>query len=211
MQRVRSRGGEQPLPFPLAHELRRSRCAPAPRAPRESRAASSAPRVFRTPESPRQDSARAAFPPRRSGTSPGASRITRRASARAATRAPVPASALRIDPAQPVHRRDARDRQHVRRRAHVHLVALRELEHRLEAALHDLAESLIHDLLGPEVAAAVLHPLEVRDRDAARVGENVGDDEDPLLLENRIGGRRGRTVRALADDARANVRRRSCA
>ena len=81
--------------------------------------------------------------------------------------------ALRIDAAQPVHRGDAADRQHVRRRAHVDLVLLRQLEHVGEAPAHDVGEPLVDRLFRPEVAAAILHPLEVRDRDAAGVGENV--------------------------------------
>ena len=39
-----------------------------------------------------------------------------------------------VNAAEPVHRRHAADRQHVRRRPHVHLVLLRQLQHVLEAA-----------------------------------------------------------------------------
>ena len=43
----------------------------------------------------------------------------------------------------------------------------------------------------------VLQPLEVRHGDAAGVAVDVGDDQDALLAEHRIGLRRGRAVGAL--------------
>ena len=75
----------------------------------------------------------------------------------------------------------------------------------IEARDHGLLQPLIDDVLPPEIAHPVLHPLEVADGDAAGVGEDVGDDEDPLVVEQRIGGRRRRPVRALGDDAGAHA------
>ena len=71
---------------------------------------------------------------------------------------------------------------------------------------HHLLEAAIHDLFCPEVAHAVLHPLEVGDRHAAGVGEDVGHDEDAFRLENLVGIGRGRAVGTLDDDLGLNAR-----
>ena len=51
------------------------------------------------------------------------------------------------------------------------------------ASIHLALEALVHFVLFPEVAVAILHPLEVRRGDAAGVGEDVGNDEDAALAE----------------------------
>src|SRR5260370_20946434 len=56
-----------------------------------------------------------------------------------------------------------------------------------EAFGHDVVETLVDLGLGPEVAHAVLDPLEVAGGDAAGVGENVGDDEDAFVGEDLVG------------------------
>src|SRR4029077_17915308 len=50
-------------------------------------------------------------------------------------------------------------------------------------------------------ALAILYPLEVADRDAASVSENIRDDENPLPLNDGIGVPRRRSVSTLAKDA----------
>ena len=52
----------------------------------------------------------------------------------------------------------------------------------------------------PEVALAVLHPLEVGGGDAAGVGQNVGHDEDVLVGEDVVGGGGGGAVGAFDQD-----------
>ena len=64
-------------------------------------------------------------------------------------------------------------------------------------------------VLLPEVLLQALHPLEVRDDDAAGVREDVGEDEHALVLEDRVGGRGDGAVRALDDDLRLDLGRRS--
>ena len=49
----------------------------------------------------------------------------------------------------------------------------------------------------PEIALAVLHPFEVGNRNAAGVGEDVGDHEHSALKQDVVGGRRGGAVGAL--------------
>jgi hypothetical protein len=66
-------------------------------------------------------------------------------------------------------------------------------------------EALVHQLLVPEEALAVLHPFEIGDRDAAGVGQNVGDHEDLLVGQNLVGQRRGGAVGALAQDLAADA------
>ena len=62
-------------------------------------------------------------------------------------------------------------------------------------------------MLGPEERLQVLHPLEVGDGDAARVGEDVGHEEDAPLAKDRVGFGRRRSVRALDDELRLDVTR----
>ena len=75
----------------------------------------------------------------------------------------------------------------------------------LERLVDDVLELGVDLVLLPEVLLEALHPLEVGDDDAARVREHVGQDEDALVLEDLVGGRRGRAVRALADDPRLDL------
>ena len=79
----------------------------------------------------------------------------------------------------------------------------------VEAFDHDFLQALVDQLLVPEEALAVLHPLEVGDGDAAGVGQDIGDHEDFLLGENLVGERRGGTVGAFAEDLAAHAVRRS--
>src|SRR5205823_4810183 len=74
-----------------------------------------------------------------------------------------------------------------------------------ERAHHDALQSAVDRLLVPEVAAPVLHPLEVAHGHAARVRQDVGYDEDPLFLENLVGGSGRGTVGAFADDLGLDV------
>src|SRR5690349_3696778 len=73
---------------------------------------------------------------------------------RAARAAQSAALDSRVHPAHPRDRRDAADRDDVRRRAHVDLVLDRGLQHRVERLAHLRFEALVHFLLRPEVAVA---------------------------------------------------------
>ena len=59
----------------------------------------------------------------------------------------------------------------------------RGLEDGIEGLAHLRLEPLVDFLLGPEIAVAILHPLEIRGGDAAAVGEDVRHDEDTALVE----------------------------
>src|SRR5688572_5478351 len=99
-----------------------------------------------------------------------------------------------------MHRRNAAYRKHVRRSAHIHLVALGKLQYIGETPTHYLDEPLIHDVLGPEVAASILNPLEVRHGYSARIRQDVWNYENALFVQNRVSRRGSRTVCPLADD-----------
>ena len=60
-------------------------------------------------------------------------------------------------------------------------------------------------------ALQALHPFEVGNDHAAGVAQDVGDDEDfvPAIVQDEIGFRRGRAVRALGQDAAFDLGRRS--
>src|SRR5260370_29404079 len=74
-----------------------------------------------------------------------------------------------------------------------------------EAFGHDVVETLVDLGLSPEVAHAVLNPLEVAGGDAAGVSENVGDDEDAFVGEGFVGDGRGGAVGAFADNLAADA------
>src|SRR5918999_2326976 len=57
----------------------------------------------------------------------------------------------------------------------------------------------------PEETAQVLHPLEVRDGDAAGVREDVRQHDDAALLEDAVRLDRCRTVRAFRDQLRLDT------
>src|ERR1017187_3238703 len=73
------------------------------------------------------------------------------------------------------------ERQHVSRSAVVHTVFEGVFHDRAEAIHHDFFEARVHQFLVPEKPLAVLHPFEVRDGDAAGIGQNVGNDKDLLV------------------------------
>src|SRR5262245_23177638 len=70
-----------------------------------------------------------------------------------------------------------------------------------EGLEHQLPELGVHLLLVPEVLLQVLHPLEVADRHAAGVAEDVRDDERVGLRQDAVRLRGGRAVGAFGDDA----------
>ena len=65
---------------------------------------------------------------------------------------------------------------------------------------HDPLELVVDLGLVPEVAVEVLHPLEVADGHAAGVAQDVRDQEDAVLEEDRVGLGRRRAVGRLGDD-----------
>ena len=83
--------------------------------------------------------------------------------------------------------------------------SLRDPPRLVERARDDVVQLRVHLVLLPEVLLEALHPLEVGDDDAARVREHVGQDEDAALVEDLVGRRRHRAVRALADDLRPDL------
>ena len=81
-----------------------------------------------------------------------------------------------------------------------HLLLRGVLADRQVGALHALGQALLDLLEVPALGALVLQPLVVADDDAARVREDVGDEVDALLGEDRLGGGLGRAVGALDDE-----------
>src|SRR5579864_3400105 len=96
---------------------------------------------------------------------------------------------------------DAINSQHISGNAVIDVVGLGVLHHRLEGLAHDVLQLLVDHGLLPEVALAVLHPLEVRGGDAAGVGQNVGHNENALVGENVVCRRGGRSVGAINETA----------
>ena len=97
---------------------------------------------------------------------------------------------LRVEAAHRGGVGDALDGQQVGRRAHVHAFAEAHRQDVLERLDHDPLELVVDLGLVPEVAVEVLDPLEVADRHAAGVAQDVGDLED-APLPNRIASASG--------------------
>src|SRR5438105_4936487 len=87
---------------------------------------------------------------------------------------------LCVDPAEFKHKGDTVNGQHISGDAIIHAVGLRVAYHFVEAVLHNIFQPFIDSTLAPEKAFAVLHPFEVAHCDAARVRQDVRDDEDSL-------------------------------
>src|SRR6202789_3324537 len=114
--------------------------------------------------------------------------------------------ALRVDAALFGGVGHAVDGQHVGGDAVVDVVGDGELEDVVEAVDHDAIEALVDFFFGPEVAHAVLYPLEVAGGDASGGGEDVGDDENALFGEDVVGDGGGGAVGAFAEDAALDLR-----
>ena len=65
---------------------------------------------------------------------------------------------------------------------------------------HAATEAAVDLVERPGVAAAVMEPLEPADGHAAGVGEDVGDDRDPTVGEDRVGLRAEGSVGHLHDE-----------
>src|SRR6266568_8270495 len=104
-----------------------------------------------------------------------------------------------IEASLPRRARDARHGLHVRGHPHVELLLQLGLQDLAKRARDDRLQLLIHLVLRPEEGLQVLHPLEVRDRHPAGVGEDVWDEEDVALAKDRVSLWRGRAVRAFDD------------
>src|SRR5882757_10577886 len=97
------------------------------------------------------------------------------------------------------------DGQHIGCDAVVDVVGAGVGDDVVEAFGHDVVEALVDLGLGPEVAHAVLNPLEITGGDAAGVGEDVGDDEDAFVGEDLVGDGGGGAVGAFAEDLAADA------
>src|SRR6185437_3961045 len=127
-----------------------------------------------------------------------------RSAARSFTTAWARAAALGVNATHADRACDPVNRQHVGRDAVVHLVLVCVLHHRSKARVHDLLQLLVHLRFFPEISLAILHPFEIRNRDPARIRQDVGNHEYALFLENVV-GRRGRgPIGPLAHDLGLN-------
>src|SRR5207302_5184494 len=144
--------------------------------------------------------------PRRSpGTRPPALAAT--ATRPTATRrlARWPRRALRVEAARQRRFGHAADRQHVCRHAQVGVVLDGRAVHIFEAAHHDPTQPRVDLVDAPEELFAVLDSLEVADRDAAGVAQDVGDNHDAALVPDVVGLRVGTAVGRFGDDPRPNA------
>src|SRR6185436_2591101 len=79
------------------------------------------------------------------------------------------------------------NREPVEAEAHRHALRLVNRPRLVERTRDDVVELCVHLVLFPEVLLEALHPLEVRDDDTTRVGEDVREDQDAVLLEDLVG------------------------
>ena len=86
-------------------------------------------------------------------------------------------------------------RQHVRRGPRIDGVRVGITTQIVEARDHLVLQSLVDHILPPEIAHAVLDPLKIRDRHPAGVRQNVRNDENSLLVQDLVRGRRRRPIR----------------
>ena len=110
-----------------------------------------------------------------------------RHSHRAGARRLLKRSRSSIDPTQPRVVGYPIYSEHVGRQARVDLVLISKADYVVEAAHHYLQQSGIYRLFVPEEAHSVLHPLEITNCHAARIRQNVRNNEDMLSRDDLVG------------------------
>src|SRR5713101_622795 len=96
-------------------------------------------------------------------------------------------------------------RQRVRGEPHVDALVDRGVEDLVEGPRYDVVQLRVDLLLLPEERLQVLHPFEVRDDHAPRVGDDVGHHEDVPVVEDRVRLRRDRSIGSFRDQSCANA------
>src|SRR5512139_2670214 len=86
---------------------------------------------------------------------------------------------------------------HERGHAHRHSALGREMKCPLKGGRDDVLQPMLNVCCVPKKPLKILHPFEVRDDDAPRVGKNIGDYKDAFVCENAVGLQRRWTVRAF--------------
>src|SRR5262245_4977829 len=107
---------------------------------------------------------------------------------------------LSVNATHPRDVSDPVDRQHIGGDAVVNAVIFGVLDHVVEAGDHNVFQPLVDHFLFPEIAHAVLNPLEVAAGHPSGVRQDVGVDEDAFAFEYVIGRRRGRAVSAFGQN-----------
>src|SRR5438270_9870285 len=110
-----------------------------------------------------------------------------------------------VKPAGEVGFCDSSDAERQRRQSQSHVLLLRERGRCVERRRHNVAKLAVYLVLAPEVRLDVLYPLEIANRYAAGVREDVWDDVHAARRERVIGLRRRRPVRALNDELGADL------
>ena len=66
---------------------------------------------------------------------------------------------------------------------------------------HDALQATVNVVFVPEQLLQILNPLEVRNRDPTRIGENVGDYHDPAVVQHGVGIWGSGSVGSFGNDA----------
>src|SRR5579864_784751 len=120
---------------------------------------------------------------------------------------PDPPALLWIDASDRRGVGDALHGQRIGGEPHVDPLVDRRVEDLVEGARDHVVQLGVDLLLLPEEGLQVLHPLEVGDDHTARVGDDVGDQEDAALVEDGVRLGRDRRVGALCDEPRPDASR----
>jgi hypothetical protein len=113
-----------------------------------------------------------------------------------------------VKAAQTVGFGDALDRQRGRGSAQGAPVALGAVTEVIPGSDHASAQAFFNVFPAPPVGLVALdRPFEVADQDTAGVGEDVGDDGDPVGLQDLVGLRGGGAVSSLHDQGGAHAAR----
>src|SRR4030095_2876146 len=91
-------------------------------------------------------------------------------------------------------------RQHVCCGPSVDRVSVSVTAQIIEAGNHLVLQSLVDYILAPEVAHAILNPLKIGHRYSTCIGQDVGDNEDALLMKDLISCSCRWTVCAFGQD-----------
>src|SRR5678815_2566013 len=91
-------------------------------------------------------------------------------------------------------------REHVRRGPCIGRMSVRITAQIVKTGDHFVLQTLVHNILAPEITHAVLDPFKIRDCDATGIRQNVRNHENSFAVEDLIGGCRGRTISPFGKD-----------
>src|ERR1700722_83386 len=92
------------------------------------------------------------------------------------------------------------NRHNIRSDSIVNVMRLSIPDYLFETVIHHVLQALIYLIFTPEKALAILHPFEITHGNTTGISENVRDNKNSLILDDRIRVRRRGAIGTFAKD-----------